>query len=80
MSPENTATPQRAARLEPGDLVTERDAARILGCSVSTLQNRRWAGLGPPYVKLSKLVRYPRARLTEFDAPPNGDADQGRAA
>lgn len=43
--------------MEP--LLDERQAAEILGLSVRFLQNRRYVGGGPPYVKISaRAVRY----------------------
>ena len=53
--------------LAPGDLLTDKDAAAILGASVQTLRNWRWRGEGPRYRKLGKrLVRYARADLQAF--------------
>ena len=39
-------------------LVTERDAAELLGVSVRTLQKWRLQGNGPGFVKLGHAVRY----------------------
>jgi hypothetical protein len=39
-------------------LLTERELAQILGCSLSKLRSDRWKGIGIPYLKLSKSVRY----------------------
>jgi predicted DNA-binding transcriptional regulator AlpA len=40
-------------------LLDERQAAEILGLSVRFLQNRRYVGGGPPFVKISaRAVRY----------------------
>lgn len=39
-------------------LLTERDVARRQNLSVRTLQNRRGAGGGIPYLKLGRSVRY----------------------
>jgi excisionase family DNA binding protein len=39
-------------------LVTERDAAELLGVSVRTLQKWRLQGNGPQFVKLGHAVRY----------------------
>jgi excisionase family DNA binding protein len=39
-------------------LVTERDAAELLGVSVRTLQKWRLQGNGPRFVKLGHAVRY----------------------
>lgn len=52
----------------PGDLVTEAEAAAILGCAVQSLRNWRWLGNGGPrFRKIGKrLVRYHRADLQAF--------------
>ena len=39
-------------------LLEEEGAAPFLGWSVSTLQKKRVAGDGPPYVKMGRSVRY----------------------
>ena len=40
-------------------LLDERQAAELLNLSVRFLQNRRYVGGGPPYVKISaRAVRY----------------------
>jgi excisionase family DNA binding protein len=44
------------------EYLTERDLAALLGVGVSTVQQWRYAGRGPRYVKLgARLVRYHRA-------------------
>ncbi len=40
------------------NLLAEQEVAKILGCSVSTLQNHRALGKGLPYYKIGKTVRY----------------------
>ncbi|HWG09876.1 MAG TPA: helix-turn-helix domain-containing protein [Rhodanobacteraceae bacterium] len=56
-----------AAKLEPGDLVTEREAAAILGCAVQSLRNWRWTGKPPRYKKIGeRMVRYSRNDLAAF--------------
>lgn len=63
----NDSTPPPAAKLQPGDLVDERQAAAILGCAVQTLRNWRWRGLPPRASKIGKrMVRYHRADLAAF--------------
>jgi hypothetical protein len=72
MQPSNPLSPQPAAMLSPGDLVTEREAAAILSASVQTLRNWRWRNEGPRFHKVGlRLVRYHRADLAAFIA---GDA------
>lgn len=43
-----------------GKLITEKEAAELLGCSVHKLRRDRWAGGGVPFVKLADggSVRY----------------------
>ncbi len=41
-----------------GDLVGEHPAAAHIGRSVRTLQQWRYRGEGPPYIKAGKAVRY----------------------
>jgi predicted DNA-binding transcriptional regulator AlpA len=47
-------------------LLTEKQAAAYLNMAVKTLQNWRWRGVGPRYVKIGDLVRYRKADLDEF--------------
>ena len=47
-------------------LVTEHDAAQVLGLSVKTLRRWRWAGKPPPFLKLGGAVRYDPADLSAF--------------
>lgn len=64
----------------PEDLIlcTEAEAAQILRIEVKTLQNWRWNGRGPRYVKpsrtvlyrLSDLQSYVRQRLSPEPRPP----------
>jgi predicted DNA-binding transcriptional regulator AlpA len=39
-------------------LLTEKQAAPIVGMSRAWLQRKRWEGGGPPYVKYDRAVRY----------------------
>lgn len=54
------------------ELLTDREAAKLLGLSVSTLRNQRTNGVTPggipeiPCVKLGRAVRYDRADLRKF--------------
>lgn len=63
----DTANPVMSVTLAPGDLVTETEAAAILGCAVQSLRNWRWSGGGPRFRKIGKrLVRYHCADLAAF--------------
>lgn len=42
----------------PSKFLTEKQAATLLGLSLSTLQQRRFKGQQPPYIKIGKSVRY----------------------
>jgi Helix-turn-helix domain len=48
------------------DLLTERQAAERLNCTVSGLRYWRNAGIGPNFVKMGRLVRYDANALAEF--------------
>ncbi|WEN13716.1 helix-turn-helix domain-containing protein [Rhodanobacter sp. AS-Z3] len=72
MSPSNTP----ATTTEPGDLVTEQDAAAILSTAVRTLRNWRALRKGPRYRKIgARMVRYHRADLAEFQKIMAGDGE-----
>ena len=47
-------------------LINEYEAAQLLGLSVSTLRNWRFAGVGPKYYKVGRAVRYDRNDLRQF--------------
>ena len=47
-------------------VVTEKVAAEMIGLSVKTLQNHRYLGLPPTYVKLGKSIRYRVADLQTY--------------
>lgn len=74
----NPLIPQSVAKLEPGDLVDEREAAALLGVAVRTLRN--WRSLrnkGPRYRKIgARLVRYHVADLAEFQRIMVGEVVQ----
>lgn len=54
-------------KLEAGDLVTDIEAAAILGIAPRTLRNWRPLLKGPKYVKIgARTVRYRRADLAAF--------------
>jgi excisionase family DNA binding protein len=47
-------------------LLSQKQAARVLGLSVRTLERYRVAGTGPRWARLGKLVRYRNSDLTEW--------------
>lgn len=58
------------------ELLTETEAARLLGLSVACLRKWRWENrrriergeppVGPPWRKLGRAVRYPKHALTRW--------------
>jgi predicted DNA-binding transcriptional regulator AlpA len=61
-------------------VVTETEAARILGLSVKTLRRWRWAGKGPRFLKIGAAVRYDLADLEAYIASckRSSTSDYGR--
>lgn len=57
--------------MEHDEMVTEADAARRLGLSVSSLRAWRVRGHGPTYYKLGRAVRYSLADLDAYLAANN---------
>jgi excisionase family DNA binding protein len=51
---------------DPRELLTEKDAARVLSLSNRTLQTWRVRGAGPPFVRAGRAVRYRRSDLDEW--------------
>lgn len=54
---------------EGREILSEREAAAWLGLAVKTLQNWRWAGRGPGFIKLGSSrspVRYRLSDLREY--------------
>lgn len=47
-------------------LICTKTAARILSVSPRTLENYRQNGVGPPFKKLGKIVRYCPTELKEW--------------
>ena len=48
------------------ELLDEKNAARMLGCSVGLLRKWRQSGEGPAYCRLGRLVRYRDVDLSVF--------------
>ena len=51
---------------DPSPLIDEPALAAKLGVSRSTLQSWRYAGRGPRFIKLGRIVRYRVADVDEF--------------
>jgi predicted DNA-binding transcriptional regulator AlpA len=47
-------------------LIDQKQAARILGLSVRTLERHRIAGTGPRFARLGRLIRYRQNDLIEW--------------
>ena len=47
-------------------LLTPKEAAKLLKCSLSWLAKARMRGDGPPYVKLGRSIRYTEAALLQW--------------
>lgn len=47
-------------------LIDEKQAAEILGCTVSAMRKWRTLGKGPAYCRVGRLVRYSEADLSAF--------------
>ena len=56
--------PARANTIDP--LLHSRDAAKMLGVSISWLAKSRLRGDGPRYVKIGRAVRYPESSIREY--------------
>jgi predicted DNA-binding transcriptional regulator AlpA len=48
------------------DVLNERQAASVLGCSVALTRKWRLYGAGPSYLKIGRLVRYRQADIDSF--------------
>jgi predicted DNA-binding transcriptional regulator AlpA len=55
---QSAADSSRTLSLSAPPLLTEREVATLLAVSVKTLRNWRLNGQGPPFRKLSRIVRY----------------------
>jgi hypothetical protein len=49
-------------------LLNEKDAAQVLGCSAGLLRKWRQSGEGPAFCKIGRLVRYRADDLASFVA------------
>jgi predicted DNA-binding transcriptional regulator AlpA len=47
-------------------LISQKQAARILGLSPRTLERHRVAGTGPRYARLGRLIRYRQCDLSDW--------------
>ena len=52
--------------VNPEKLLTEAEAAELLGWKRETLQRRRWLGVPPEFCKIGRSVRYSLAAIAAF--------------
>lgn len=52
--------------LKTPNVVSEREAALFLGLALRTLQNRRWRGLPPRFMRLGRAIRYKVSDLEDY--------------
>ena len=53
--------------LDPDEMLTSPQVAKLLAITQRTLERMRVAGTGPKFVKMGpRLVRYPRRSLREY--------------
>lgn len=72
---DNTLALSGKAPLQPGDLVDEHEAARLLGVNFNTLRNWRALKKGPRWRRVGqRAVRYHRADLAAFVGEPQAAA------
>lgn len=51
---------------EPDEALTAQEVARILRVTPAALRQWRYKRVGPPWIRLGKLVRYRRSDLTAW--------------
>ena len=67
-------------KLDPGKLLTEREAAEALNVSAACLRRWRRLGFGPRVTRLSRLVRYAPGPLQAWIEANTALADADNAA
>jgi predicted DNA-binding transcriptional regulator AlpA len=53
-------------QIETPRWIDEKEVSQIMGIAVQTLRNWRFKRVGPPYVKVSKAVRYRVDEVIDF--------------
>lgn len=51
---------------EVGQLLTQKDVAKIYGLSIAWMERARWEGTGPRYIKFGHAVRYRFEDVQEY--------------
>lgn len=60
-------------------LICEKEAAHLLGWDVRTLQQRRYRGQEPPYIRVGRNVRYRLAAILEMVKSGEVQPQRGQA-
>ena len=64
------------------NLLSENEISQIFGRSIPTLQKDRLRGMGPPFIKIGRLVRYSPSAVQAWldDQVRRSTSDPGEAA
>ncbi len=65
---QTSSLPANPASVDPDELLTPDETAKILRQKVQTLAAWRSDGRGPSYMKLGRAVLYPRSEITNWMA------------
>jgi len=69
-----------AAALNPDPLLDTKQAAAYRGLSPKTLQNERWRGIGPRYIRQGGFIAYRRSDLERYLAECAVETEQSAKA
>jgi len=58
--------PQKPAAVTPLNLLSPKEAAKLLKVSTSWLAKARMSGDGPPYIRVGRSIRYGEAVLLQW--------------
>ena len=64
-APAASATPQKP-NASPLNLLSPKEAAKLLKVSLSWLAKARMRGDGPPYIRVGRSIRYPESALLQW--------------
>lgn len=57
-------------------LLTSHDVAALTGFSSGTIENWRYIGKGPPWIRVGRSVRYPENLLADWIKEQHGPEDE----
>ena len=60
------------------EYITERELAELLGLGLSTIQQMRYAGRGPHYLKVGRRIRYAREDVDRWRQANTIKTDESR--